>query len=105
MSEAHALAGPAAIAARVRAAMAVDATTALVACPVPILYLRASADRVVRARCADEIRALVPSVELVDIEGPHLGLLTNPAASWAALSAFMARTGDAPGPKAAGAQL
>jgi pimeloyl-ACP methyl ester carboxylesterase len=96
LGEAHALAGPAAIAARVRAAMSVDATAVLLACPAPILYLRAGSDRVIRARCADEIRALVPSVEIVEIAGPHLALLTNPAASWAALSAFMVRTGGGP---------
>lgn len=96
MGQAHALAGPAAIAARVRAAMTVDATAALLACPVPILYLRTTADRVIRPSCADEVRALVPSVEIVEIAGSHLGLITNPAASWAALSAFMDRTAGAP---------
>jgi pimeloyl-ACP methyl ester carboxylesterase len=95
LAEAHALAGPAAIAARVRVAMTVDATAELCACPVPILYLRARRDGVVRARCADEIRALVPSVEIGELAGPHLALLTNPAAAWAALSAFMDRTGGA----------
>ena len=90
--EAHELAGPEALACRVRAAMTVDARPVLRACPVPILYLRAAADEVVRARCADEIRDLVPSVEIVDLAGPHLALVTNPPASWAALTPFMART-------------
>ena len=92
LREAHALAGAEALACRVRAAMTVDATAELRACPVPVLYLRGTADEVVRARCADEIRAVVPSVEIVELAGPHLTLVTNPAAAWAALTAFMART-------------
>lgn len=92
LAEAHALAGPAAIAARVRAAMTVDATADLCACSVPILYLRARRDGVVRAKCADEIRALCPSVEVAELAGPHLALLTDPRAAWTALSAFMDRT-------------
>ncbi len=91
LGEAHAIAGAEALACRVRAAMTVDATAELGACPVPLLYLRATADEVVRARCADDVRAVVPSVEIVELAGPHLALVTNPAASWAALTAFMER--------------
>ena len=77
--------------------MTVDATAEARVCPVSILYLRAAADKVVRARCADEIRAVVPSMEIVELAGPHLALVTDPAASWAALTAFMARTGAGTG--------
>jgi pimeloyl-ACP methyl ester carboxylesterase len=93
IGEAHAIAGAEALACRVRAAMTVDAREALRACPVPILYLRAVADRVVRARCAEEVRALAPSAEIVELEGPHLALVADPVASWAALTPFMARIG------------
>ena len=31
------------------------------------------------------------SVEVVDIDGPHLALVTNPTAAWSALTAFMDR--------------
>ena len=65
---------------------------ALAACPVPVLYLRARKDGVIRGSHADEIRRLRPSVEIADIDGPHLALVTNPAAAWAALTRFMDRS-------------
>jgi pimeloyl-ACP methyl ester carboxylesterase len=93
LAEAHAFAGVEAIAQRARATLSIDATDALVACPVPVLYLRARKDGVIRRNHADEIRRVRPSVEIADIDGPHLALVTNPAAAWAALSAFMDRVG------------
>jgi pimeloyl-ACP methyl ester carboxylesterase len=91
LAEAHAEAGVEAIAARARATLTVDARDALAACPVPVLYLQASRDGVIAARCGREIVRLRPDVELVEIAGPHLALVTNPAAAWSALGAFMAR--------------
>lgn len=91
LAKAHAFAGIEALACRARATLSVDATDALVACPVPVLYLRARKDGVIRGSRADEIRRLRPSVEIVDIDGPHLALVTNPAAAWQALEAFMDR--------------
>ena len=94
LTEAHAFAGPEALARRARAALSIDATGALAACPVPVLYLRASKDGVIPGSRADEIKRLLPSLEIADIEGPHLALVTNPAAAWAALGDFMNRAGD-----------
>jgi pimeloyl-ACP methyl ester carboxylesterase len=93
LAEAHANAGVEAIACRARATLSIDATGALAACPVPVLYLRARKDGVIRGSHADEIRRLRPSVEIADIDGPHLALVTNPAAAWDALGAFMDRVG------------
>jgi len=53
LAEAHAFAGPAALACRARAALSIDATAALVACPVPVLYLRARKDGVIPGSRAD----------------------------------------------------
>jgi pimeloyl-ACP methyl ester carboxylesterase len=92
LAEAHATAGAEALACRVRAALTVDASAELATCPVPILYLRASRDEVIRARCADEIRRALPTVEIAEIAGPHLALVTNPSASWVAIRTFMERT-------------
>jgi len=94
LAEAHAFAGPAALACRARAALSIDATAALAACPVPVLYLRARKDGVIPGSRADEIKDLLPSLEIADIDGPHLALVTNPAAAWAALDAFMIRAND-----------
>jgi pimeloyl-[acyl-carrier protein] methyl ester esterase len=91
LAEAHALAGPATLASRARAALSIDASDALAACPVPVLYLRARNDGVIPASRADEIARLLPSLEIADIDGPHLALVTNPAGAWAALVSFMDR--------------
>src|SRR5436190_13442243 len=72
LAEAHAFAGPEALACRARAALSIDATAALAACPVPVLYLRARKDGVIPASRAVEIQKACPSVEIVDIDGPHL---------------------------------
>ncbi|HEY7372319.1 MAG TPA: alpha/beta fold hydrolase [Polyangia bacterium] len=93
LAEAHAFAGTEALACRARAALSIDASEALAACPVPVLYLRARADGVIPASRADEIRRARPSVEVADIDGPHLALVTNPTAAWEALRAFMDRVG------------
>jgi pimeloyl-[acyl-carrier protein] methyl ester esterase len=93
LAEAHASAGVEALACRARATLSIDAHDVLVACPVPVLYLRARKDGVIHARHADDVRRLRPSVEIADIDGPHLALVTNPAAAWEALGAFMDRVG------------
>ena len=86
LAEAHAIAGVEALACRARATLSIDATDALAACPVPVLYLRARKDGVIRGSHADEIRAAAAVVEIADIDGPHLALVTNPAAAWDALT-------------------
>jgi pimeloyl-ACP methyl ester carboxylesterase len=91
LREAHAFAGAEALACRARATLTVDATSALATCPVPVLYLRATRDGVIPASRAQEIKRALPSVEIADIEGPHLALVTNPSAAWGALTAFMDR--------------
>ena len=91
LREAHAYAGAEALACRARATLSIDASDALAACPVPVLYLRARQDGVIPASRALEIEKARPSVEIVDIDGPHLALVTNPTAAWAALSDFMDR--------------
>jgi pimeloyl-ACP methyl ester carboxylesterase len=91
LREAHAYAGTEALACRARATLSIDATAALASCAVPVLYLRARKDGVIPASRAEEIRRARPSVEIVDIDGPHLALVTNPTDTWAALSEFMNR--------------
>ena len=92
LAEAHAQAGPEALACRTRAVLTVDAREALAACRVPVLYLRASADGVVPHSRAAEILRHLPTLEMADIPGPHLALATNPSACWAAIRQFMDRT-------------
>jgi pimeloyl-ACP methyl ester carboxylesterase len=84
-------AGAVALARRARAALSVDATRALRDCSVPLLYLRSTRDGVIPASRAHEIRRVLPSIEVSDVEGPHLALVTAPAPSWRAIDRFMRR--------------
>ena len=79
LGEAHAAAGPVALAARARATLSVDATAALADCPVPVLYLRSTKDGVDSGplRRGHPGRAAIGG-QIADIEGPHLALVTNP---------------------------
>jgi pimeloyl-ACP methyl ester carboxylesterase len=92
LADAHSTTSAEALACRARAALSVDVTSALTECPVPVLYLRASEDRVIRSDRADDIRRKLSTVEIVDILGPHLALATHPSASWAAIQRFMEKT-------------
>jgi pimeloyl-ACP methyl ester carboxylesterase len=84
-------AGAVALARRARAALSVDATQALRDCPVPVLYVRSTRDGVIPSSRAEEIRRVLPSVEVADVEGPHLALVTAPEPSWRAIDLFMRR--------------
>ena len=57
--------------ARIAAVCAADFSAELRRVQVPILYLRASQDRIVPRAASEKIRRLMPSVRIVDIEGPH----------------------------------
>ncbi len=91
VARAHEQSGVEALACRARATMSVDASALLRGCHVPVMYLRATEDRVIAARHADEARRLLPRLQVVDMPGPHMALVTDPARSWAALNAFMNR--------------
>jgi pimeloyl-ACP methyl ester carboxylesterase len=91
LGEAARAASPGALAARARAIAGVDVTAELRSCPVPILYLRASEDRVVRPRCWARVRAVRPDAAVADLPGPHLVLQAAPAAAARVLAAFCER--------------
>lgn len=77
------------LAARARMLLEVDARDELRACPVPILCLRASHDRVIHRSHAQTILAEAPKATLVDVPGPHLCLATHPREAWDAIAAFL----------------
>jgi pimeloyl-ACP methyl ester carboxylesterase len=74
--------------ARLNAVLGLDVTAALAKITVPILYLRAAADRVVPKAAFDAIVAANGAVKLVEIDGPHALLQTKPHESAAAIRAF-----------------
>jgi pimeloyl-ACP methyl ester carboxylesterase len=84
---------PAVIRARIRAALAVDATEALGRCEVPILYLAGTEDRLLRRGVPAELGQSCARVEVVSICAPHLVLQTEPRTSALAIAEFLARSG------------
>lgn len=55
-----------------------DARVDLARVSVPILYLRATQDRMVLARCGEEVQRINPRTNLTTIAGPHLILQREP---------------------------
>jgi pimeloyl-ACP methyl ester carboxylesterase len=83
---------PATLAFRARVALTVDVTAHLAACKMPILYLRATDDRVVREWSLRQIvRAARVPVSVARLPGPHLLLAIAPEESWRAITEFIAR--------------
>jgi pimeloyl-[acyl-carrier protein] methyl ester esterase len=97
-AEALSLVRPEVLAARLQDVLAVDVTTELAACDVPVLYLRGSRDMVVPSHNLREIRRIRPSVEVAVLPAPHLVLQTQPAASAAAITRFAAALSSRPSP-------
>jgi pimeloyl-ACP methyl ester carboxylesterase len=82
---------PAALAARAQAVAGVDVTAELRDCPVPVLYLRAAGDWVVRPGCWELVRSVRPDAEVAVLPGPHLILQVAPAESAAVVASFCGR--------------
>jgi pimeloyl-ACP methyl ester carboxylesterase len=66
----------------------VDVSPLLPRIDVPVLYLRASADRLVPRSAADALAA-IPRIRFAEIEGPHSLLQANPSAAAACIHAFL----------------
>lgn len=79
------------LATRVRAALDVDVSAAIVDVRVPITYLAAAEDALVRRAIPDELRALVPSIEVRKFASPHLLLQRRPREAAAALGEVVAQ--------------
>jgi pimeloyl-[acyl-carrier protein] methyl ester esterase len=67
---------------------------------VPLLYLQATEDRVVPARCLDEILAIKPGAVAIRIESPHLILQCEPQKSAEAIARFIEHLGRSAGSQA-----
>ena len=89
---------PAVMAARARAALRVDATEDLRACPAPVLFLGGRRDRLLRRQLPAEIRAVRPSVEMHLLDTPHLVLQRSPAEAMSLVEAFLLRADEKKGP-------
>lgn len=76
--------------ARLGAVARADMRPALANVRVPVLYLRATEDRLVPRRCADAIMRVATQTHIVEIEAPHTLLQVKPAAAAATVKAFVA---------------
>jgi pimeloyl-ACP methyl ester carboxylesterase len=75
--------------ARLEAVASVDVSDTLRRVTVPCMYLRAKNDRVVSRASSDHIRKVMPGIELVELEAPHLLPQTIPEAAKAAIRDFV----------------
>ena len=79
---------PSVMAARARAILDVDASEALRACAVPLLYLRAEQDRMVPRASFRLIENQKPGTKEICLPGPHLLLQTRPNEAARAVAVF-----------------
>jgi pimeloyl-ACP methyl ester carboxylesterase len=88
----HAMAqvSPRAVRQRLSEIARVDVTAELRRVHVPILYLRATHDRLVPWSAAERIRRIAPHTKIQDIEGPHLLLQCSPEHCARAIQNFIA---------------
>lgn len=80
---------PAVMRARLQAVLHADATAALARVRVPVLYLRASEDRLVPPSASARITALCPHARILAVEGPHCLLQAVPREAAKAISGFL----------------
>jgi len=80
---------PEVIRSRLAQVLEVDVTESLKRVSVPVLYLRASNDRLVKPRSGNHILNTNPVTQIVEISGPHLLLQTNPVQCANSISRFL----------------
>uniref|UniRef100_UPI003CCCAC8B alpha/beta fold hydrolase n=1 Tax=Tahibacter caeni TaxID=1453545 RepID=UPI003CCCAC8B len=78
--------------ARLQAALRADGSAPLAALRCPLLYLRATGDRLVPSAAAATIVRLRPDAARVDLDAPHAMLQTVPQSAVGAIAQFLART-------------
>jgi pimeloyl-[acyl-carrier protein] methyl ester esterase len=77
--------------ARLGAVLEIDCSAELRRLSVPLLYLRATNDRIVFSSAYHYISSLVPTATKIDIDGPHLLLQSMPDAAADAVKRFVTR--------------
>jgi pimeloyl-ACP methyl ester carboxylesterase len=82
---------PAVLRRRAQAALTASETLAPPAPAVPVLYLQATADRLVRRGAARRLRASFPATEVLRVPGPHFLLQAEPERCARLVSEFVRR--------------
>ncbi|SEF35131.1 alpha/beta fold hydrolase [Variovorax sp. NFACC27] len=89
LGAALAMVSGAAFRARLKAVLSIDVSADLARVTAPILYLRASEDRLIPKQAGNLIKHLQPSTQVREIEGPHCLLQAAPVAAAQAIREFM----------------
>ncbi len=84
---------PAVLRSRAASALRVDVSSRLKAVSTPVLYLRASDDRLLSRAAGVRILKAIPHAEAADVVGPHLLLQASPAACADIVARFASRLG------------
>jgi pimeloyl-ACP methyl ester carboxylesterase len=84
---------PTVLRSRVATALRVDVSSSLRAVSVPILYLRATHDRLLSPSAGKYILSVAPHCTIADVVGPHLLLQAAPRACAQVVGDFAARLG------------
>lgn len=79
------------LAARLREALQVDASRELAACTLPVLHITGRRDGLLRPGIAEEMHSLLPSMETLELDAPHLVAQRRPADTSAVVGDFLAR--------------
>lgn len=87
--EALAMVTPHGVRLRLREIARVDVRSSLAQVTVPVLYLRATEDRLVPQACADDVACLAQDVTIVVVAAPHLILQCAPDAAARAITSFL----------------
>ena len=74
---------------RVRAVLTMDVSDSLALIKAPVLYLRATEDRIVPSSSSQLVAALATQTQIVDLFGPHFLLQVLPSATAAVVANFM----------------
>jgi pimeloyl-[acyl-carrier protein] methyl ester esterase len=87
---------PKVLAARVWMILACDVRKELMQVEAPILYLRATEDKIVSVRCMEEIVKIKPHATVVSIAGPHLLIQREPQKVASAIASFLRQFEELP---------
>ncbi len=80
---------PSVLADRVRSILHVNASNALIHCPVPILYLTGTKDLIVRQKCLRDIYRFRPDIHVRSIPSHHFLLQSVPSLIWKDIDWFV----------------
>lgn len=81
---------PEVVAHRARAALRVDETESLRNCRLPLLFLDATADRLIGPACTNLVRSVRPDLPIIPIAAPHFLLQLRQKECVAAIEKFLA---------------